>query len=50
MVWTYGEIGICEMNKIVYIKFNNNIYRQKVRIPMGANYSPNIAKFILTIL
>ena len=30
-----------------YIKFNNNIYRQKVGIPMGANYSPNIANLYL---
>ena len=30
-----------------FIKFNNQIYRQKVGIPMGANFSPNIANLYL---
>ena len=30
-----------------YVQFNNRIYRQKVGIPMGANYSPNLANLYL---
>lgn len=30
-----------------YILFDNKIYRQKLGIPMGANYSPNIANLYL---
>ena len=30
-----------------YITFNNCIYRQKVGIPMGANFSPNVANLYL---
>ena len=30
-----------------FIVFNNHVYRQKVGIPMGANFSPNIANLFL---
>ena len=30
-----------------YITFDNKIYRQIVGIPMGANYSPNVANLYL---
>lgn len=30
-----------------YITFNSKIYRQRVGIPMGANYSPNVANLYL---
>ena len=30
-----------------YIYFNNEIYRQKVGIPMGSNFSPNMANLFL---
>ena len=30
-----------------FIMFNNHVYRQKVGIPMGANFSPNIANLYL---
>ena len=38
-------LKFCISNNFIY--FDNKLYRQKVGIPMGANYSPNLANLYL---
>lgn len=54
--YKYKKITISKINFVDILKFcinnnfillNDNIFRQKVGIPMGANYSPNMANLYL---
>ena len=38
-------LKLCNNNS--YVLFNNRLYRQKIGIPMGSNFSPNMANLYL---